>query len=57
MSDGPKSFEYYMRKADEALQAASDKASNGYNDSAASYLRAAELYTEQAKLMKGPTYR
>jgi hypothetical protein len=57
MSDGPKNFEYYMRKADEALQAASDKARSGYNESAASFLKAAELYTEQARLMKGPTYR
>ena len=57
MSDGPKSFEYYMRKADEALQAASEKASIGYNESAAFFLKAAELYTEQAKLVKGPTYR
>jgi hypothetical protein len=54
VSDGPKSFEYYMRRADEALQAASKEAKNGYNESAASYLKVAELYTEQAKLMKGP---
>jgi hypothetical protein len=53
MSNEAKSFEYYMRKADEALQAASEKASNGYNESAASYLKVAELYTEQAKLMEG----
>jgi len=56
MSDGTKNFEYYMRKADEALQAASDMASSGYNESAASFLKAAELYTEQAKLVRGPRY-
>lgn len=56
MSDGPNGFEYYMRKADEALQAASGKAKDGFNDSAKSYLNVAALYTEQAKLMKGPTY-
>jgi hypothetical protein len=54
MSDGSKSFEYYMRKADEALQSASEKAKNGCNESAKSYLSVAEMYTEQAKLMKGP---
>jgi len=56
MSDEPKSFEYYMRKADEALQAASEKAKDGYNESAKSYLNVAAMYTEQAKLMKGPIY-
>lgn len=54
MSDGPKSFEYYMCKADEALQAASEAAHNGFHKTTADYLKVAELYTEQAKLMKGP---
>ena len=56
MSNETKDFSYYMRKADEALQAASEKASSGYNESAKSYLNVAAMYTEQAKLMKGPKY-
>jgi hypothetical protein len=53
MSNETKDFSYYMRKTDEPLQSDSEKASFGYNESAASYLKTAELYTEQAKLMKG----